>query len=451
LIILKNKNEPEMMFLRSHRNGLPGHHYTVLQIFYWISLVLFAAVGLRGASRAMEITMQAFNLNIEVPSWYSGRLWLMRLGYFKLTRPKTLADDWVWIVDHSVQIGPEKCFVILGIRLSNLPIDRALRYEDVEPIELVPVRKSNGEIVYEQLKAAKDKTGIPREIIADKGSDIKSGIERFCKENEGTCYIYDIKHALAILLKKELESDSSWESFIELCRNTKQRVQQTELASLAPPNQKSKARYMNVDVLINWGRQIITFLNKGEKEISKQFDFEKVKEKLGPIRFYHDKIEKWSNMMNIISSTENLIRKNGIYMNVHLDLENKLAELSLGDREKVFKNNVVNFVKSESLNAKPEEHLLGSSEIIESLFGKQKYIEKQQSKNGFTGLLLSLAAIVSDTTKDVIQKAMETIKTKTIIEWYKKNIGKSVQSKRATALSSKKIKEQKLTQKLMAA
>jgi hypothetical protein len=172
------------------------HHYTLSHIFYWISLVLFGAVGLRGASLAMEITMKIFDLNIQTPSWYSGRLWLMRLGYFKLNRQKKIADDWIWIVDHSVQIGSEKCFVILGVRLSDLPIDRALRYEDVEPIELVPVTKSNGDIVYEQLKASAEKTGIPREIIADKGSDIKSGIERFCKEHK-TCYVYDIKHALA--------------------------------------------------------------------------------------------------------------------------------------------------------------------------------------------------------------------------------------------------------------
>jgi hypothetical protein len=157
--------------------------------------------------------------------------------------------------------------------------------------------------------------------------------------------------------------------------------------------------------------------------------------------------------MNIVSSTEDLIRKKGIYVNVHLDLENQLAQLNIGNKEKVFKDDVISVVKTESLNAKPKERLLGSSEIIESLFGKQKHIEKQQSKSGFTGLLLSLAAIVSETTKNVVQEAMESVNTKTIIEWFKKNIGKSVQSKRISALSKKKpkIEEQKQTQKLMAA
>lgn len=435
-MLLSDAIDKKMIVMDSVQNALPGHYYTVFQIFYWISFVIFAAISLRGSSRAMEISMQMFGLNMPIPSWYSGRLWLMRLGYYKLTRPKTRAEDWIWIVDHSVQIGSEKCLVILGIRLCDLPIDRALKYEDVEPIELIPVRKSNGDMVYEQLKAATEKTGAPREIIADKGSDIKSGIDRFCDENKETSYIYDIKHALALILKKELESDISWKDFVKLCKDTKQRIQQTELASLAPPNQRSKARYMNVDILINWGNKILTFLNKDEEEISKEFNPNKVKEKLGWIHDYRIKIERWSNIMNMISCTENFTRKRGVYSDAHLDLENELNEFNFGDREINIRNNIVNFVKSESLNAKPMERLLGSSEVIESLFGKQKYIEKQQSKSGFTGLLLSLAAFASKTTKEVIQKAMISIKTKTVIEWQKENIGKSVQAKRAEALDS---------------
>ena len=311
-----------------------------------------------------------------------------------------------------------------------------MKYEDVEPIELIPVTKSNGDMVYEQLKAATEKTGVPREIIADKGSDIKSGIDHFCDENQETSYIYDIKHALALILKKELESDISWKDFIKLCKDTKQRVQQTELAFLAPPNQRSKARYMNVDVLINWGNKILTFLNKDEEELSKQFDPNKVKEKLGWIHAYHIKIERWSTIMNMISCAESFTRKKGVYLDAHLDLENELNKFNFGDRDMNIRDNIINFVKSESLNSKPMERLLGSSEVIESLFGKQKYIEKQQSKSGFTGLLLSLAAFASKTTKEVIQKAMISIKTKTVIEWQKGNIGKSVQAKRVEAFDS---------------
>ena len=142
--------------------------------------------------------------------------------------------------------------------------------------------------------------------------------------------------------------------------------------------------------------------------------------------------------MCAVSCTENFVRNNGLYTNAHLDLQRVLEELKLSDHADIFNQKMIALVEKESSYAKPKERLLGSSEIIESLFGKQKNIEKQQAKNGFTGLLLSLAACVSKTTIDVIKNAMESVKTKTIIEWHKKNIGKSVQAKRIFSVSFSK-------------
>ena len=88
------------------------------------------------------------------------------------------------------------------------------------------------------------------------------------------------------------------------------------------------------------------------------------------------------------------------------------------------------FIKTESKKAKPQERLLGSSEVIESVFGKLKFLEKDQSKSGFTVLLLGLAASVSETTLDVVQKALASVPTKKVFQWFKDHVGQSVQSKR---------------------
>ena len=216
----------------------------------FISFVLSGCTRLRGASRVIDTMLSFLELRQSVPSWYSGLLWLLRLGYYKLHREQEHADDWIWIVDHTVQLGSEKCLVILGIRQSKLPqAELYLNHEDVEPIALLPVTHSNGEIVFRQLTQTVEKTGLPREIVGDHGTDIKSGIERFRQDHEQTCYIYDIKHKGAAILKRELKDDQHWSTFIQLAAQTSKRVQQTRLSALAPPNQRSKARYMNV---INW-------------------------------------------------------------------------------------------------------------------------------------------------------------------------------------------------------
>src|SRR3546814_386720 len=113
----------------------------------WLTLVIQGATGIRCASRVMSLFYSSFQISLPSPSWFTGRWWLMKLGYYKLTCPKEKSTDWVWIIDHSIQMGPEKCLLILGIQLKNLPKDRALTAADLEPIELIPVKKSNGDIV----------------------------------------------------------------------------------------------------------------------------------------------------------------------------------------------------------------------------------------------------------------------------------------------------------------
>jgi hypothetical protein len=394
-----------------------------------------------------EVVVSFFQLPLPSPSWSSGRFWLLRLGYYKLTRPKESSDDWVWIVDHTVQTGEDKCLVILGLRLPSLPpAGTCLSHEDAEPIALLPVKKSNGEIVYQQLESAVEKTGVPREIIGDKGTDLNAGVEKFCLAHPETSYIYDVKHKTAAILKRELASDETWQEFTQLAAKTKRRVHQTPLAFLAPPNQKSKARYMNVDRLIRWGRNVLAFLDTRNGEKSELYDPEMLHLKLGWITGFREPLNEWGELLGIITTTENFVRNQGLYRGASRDLKKILTSPAHTKRTRQVQKELIGFVAEESFKAKPNERLLGSSEVIESVFGKLKRLEKDQAKNGFTGMLLSIAATVSSTTREIIQEAMETVPTKKVLEWCRKNIGQSIQSKRKKAFVFPKNEEQKWDQ-----
>ena len=420
------------------------HQYSIGHITLFMSLVLSTAASLRCASRAIETTMSSMQLPLPAPSCFSGRLWLLRLGYYKLTRPKEQADDWVWIVDHTVQLGTEKCLVILGIRLCNLPAPGScLSQEDVEPIALFPVKQSNGEVVFQQLEDTIPKTGVPREIICDKGSDLKSGVEKFCQEHPETCYVYDIKHKTAAVLKYELQKDEVWLEFSQLAAQTRRTVQQTSLAALAPPNQRTKARYMNVDILIQWGGNMLTFFDEQQTNATSEFDPEQLEKKLGWITRFREQLEEWKELIQIITTTESFVRKQGLYHDSYLELGELLTILAHSERTKKVCAQLLAFVTEESLKTKRNERLLGSSEVIESVFGKLKRLEQDQAKSGFTGLLLCVPAMVSTTTEDVVQKALETVPTKTVLAWCRENIGQSVQAKRKEAFVSHDKTEQK--------
>lgn len=422
----------------------------------WINLVLMAVTGLRCASRAINVCATAFNLDVIAPSWHTGRLWFMRLGYYKFNRPKQKTDDWAWILDHTVQIGKDKCLLILGIRLSMAPKDRPLTFGDLEPIDLIPMRQSNGEIIYALLEQTVAKTGVPRQLIADHGPDINAGINMFIKVHPDTCSTWDIKHKTASILKQLLGDDKAWTVFIKECATTRKQVQQTELAGLAPPNQRTKARYMNVDILIVWGMRILQLFTSlmnmsnwyganisinttleeqniaplNSNNTTVEIDMDRLQDKLGWIVKYSVKLNELNRIMIIIATIESFIRAYGYTTNTVFKLQQELKDCTLCERSKKVKDLLLEFVRIESAKVRLGETLLGSSEIIESLFGKQKILSNEQSKSGFTGLIVGIGAFVGDTTKEVIMAAMETVKTKDVKQWVTKTIGRTVQSVR---------------------
>jgi len=220
-----------------------------------LALVLRTGTRLQRVADVLAMHWNWCGLDVAAASYYSVRLWLLRLGLYQLSRPKVQADDWIWIMDHTMQLGERKCLIVVGLRQSAWNAkQRVLSHEDVELIDLVPVTESNGKVVYRQLKAAAAKTGVPRAIVSDHGSDLHAGIEQFRQAHPTTAWLYDVKHKTACLLKHALEQDASWQVFVEKVHRFKQQVSLTPLAALAPPQQRSKARYMNVDVLVDWAK-----------------------------------------------------------------------------------------------------------------------------------------------------------------------------------------------------
>jgi hypothetical protein len=167
-----------------------------------------------------------------------------------------------------------------------------------------------------------------------------------------------------------------------------------------------------------------------------KFDHEQLQEKLGWITKFRDNLKEFEDILQIIEATESFVRKNGLDINSHIELREIMTCMGQTERAIKVRELLIAFVAEESSKAKPNERLLGSSEIIESVFGKLKRLENNQAKSGFTGLILSTAAMVSETTKEVVEKALKVVPTKEVLVWLKDNIGQSLQSLRKEALGS---------------
>jgi len=70
---------------------------------------------------------------------------------------------------------------------------------------------------------------------------------------------YDVTHQSARLLKGELELDEIYQAFATRCARTRQQIQQRTLSFLMPPVQRAKARYFNVDSLLEWAAKVLEY------------------------------------------------------------------------------------------------------------------------------------------------------------------------------------------------
>jgi hypothetical protein len=413
-----------------------GHGYGVSTISLFLRLVLEAGVSLRGVPRVLAVIAEAFGLPLEIPHWTTGRLWLLRLGLSQLTLPLEPAEDWAWLIDHSVQIGPEKCLVILGIRLRDLPLaGDCLQHQHLDLITLVPSPFWSGEDVGEALEQATKRTGVPRVIVDDHGSDLHSGVQLFQKRHAETAEIYDAKHKAACLLKHRLEKEPRWQAFQTQMGQTRCAIQQTEMAFLVPSASKPKARFMNLEPQLAWAEGVLNVLKNPSTEVQQWASPERLQEKLGWLQEFADPVAEWSEWQQVVNLTVEFVDRQGVYRGAAKTLGQELPRKYTHSSSADLAAELVAFVATQEKQTKPGERFPGSTEVLESCFGKMKQLEKQQARGGFTSLVVSFGALLAETTTEIVNAALEQSRTKDIYEWCKEHLGTTLFGKRKIAFA----------------
>jgi hypothetical protein len=397
---------------------------------------MMAGASMRAIPRIFESFLGPPGATTIIPSPRGARWLMQRLGLYALRERLEIADDWAYLIDHSVQIGTVKVCVIVGLRLSELPSpNRTLRLSDCRLLALIPIENSNGEIVAKQLEQTAERTGIPRQIVSDHGSDVKKGSELFAALHPQTLVVCDAAHFGARVLKRRFESDARWADLIQKLGQTRARIQQTGDAFLLSPGLRPKARYMNLMSLLRWGRAILALIDRGGIEGTASA---RAKVRYGWIEEFRDAFDEWSRWEATVRCSVSFIRTHGLWQGCELELTTVLNSRPLAERHPELEAELIEFAKSQSESAKPHDHLVGSTEIVESLFGKLKTLECQESKSGFTSLVLSVGAMIGNWDGSRIQQALEQTPVKNVQTWCQANLPPSVQSQRREAFTPAK-------------
>ena len=424
-----SEQQAEAVNSQKKHEKIPKHSYSIIQVMLFIELFIAGAIGLRASSRAMSFSFSALNKHYSSPHWKTGSSWAMKVGYYKLHYTKIPRNKaWVWMIDYSIQLGNEKCLVILGIPRSEIPKDRALSKSDMTMLHMSIMTSSTGEAIYDILtELSKRLKVIPCQIIADEGGDLVKGIKLFCANNPKCKHTSDIKHKMAAWCKNNLGKSAQWDTFLKQVNVSRKQMQQTALTSLCAPKLRSKARYMNIGELTKWAHKVLLLIDNG----CPNYDKALVDKYLGWLGDYRKDISTYMSIHELTGVIDGHIKCNGLMRQTKklitklLPDDNVLPSLSLK-----FKSDILKFITEQTQSIRSGERLVGSTEILESLFSDLKRISGQHTKSGFTRLVLALPAFIGKLDEQIVKDAMSTVRNKDIKEWAKENITRSVQSER---------------------
>jgi hypothetical protein len=144
----------------------------------------------------------------------------------------------------------------------------------------------------------------------------------------------------------------------------------------------------------------------------------------------------WLEYESISQATFDVVRREGYFRGVASLVANASGECVKSEAGAELQEELIAFVAKQSSQVVEGTRLPGSTEILESSFGKLKSLEGDHQKGGFTQLILSYAALLGETTTELIETAINQTPLKRVKAWCAAHLGATVQSQRVIAHQS---------------
>lgn len=410
-----------------------GSHFSLSIVCLARDLIVHTGISFRAAAAALALIAQRWQLPLAIPSFTTIRSWIVRLGRYALCRPLDATVAWVWMIDHTVQIGNQKLFVILGCPLAEVPLARrCLGLSDLQLVALVVMKSSTQELVAIELENATERTGVPRLIVSDHAGDVKKGVEQFQKQHPQTAYVHDVAHYGANVLENRWERDPRWHEFLSQLKQTNLKLRQTEHAYLLSPALRPKARFMNVWVLLRFAGRVLRLLDGPTPNA-------RVQEQYGWLQGYRQELLDWLEQHRLVQTTIDHVRRYGLNATTPSELEEAWGTLSERPGTKMVAGYLRVYARKYGSQARAGETLVGSTDALESSFGKLKRLEGEASGGGFTGMVLALGALTGEADESTVQAALENVPTKKAEGWVKRTLGTTMRWLRRKVLGGENV------------
>ena len=384
-------------------------------------LKLETSVSFRGISKILSMLSEYTDIDLETPKHTTIISFVKKVGIYNLEKPKERANDWVIILDESIEFGNEKILVILGIREKNIDFTRALKYQDLVPLTIKISNSWKGEDIKNEIELLKEEIGEIKYAVADMGNAIKKALRLV-----EISHVEDITHKISWFIKRIYEKDERFKSYTKKLAHLRGSMPLSKLAYILPPAQRVHSRFMNLKPIVDWGNSIVQ-LFESEKELKPE------REKLGFVSDYKAFLNEIDQVISIAIKIQKNVKNSSLSKKTLNKCKLLLKEIGDNKNIDTFKAQVMSYLKEMlSIEIKIESSkLVCTSDIIESCFGKYKSFINANPSIGITDLCLTISAITCDYRQETeILNAMESVRTDKLIKWKDENIGKTLLSRR---------------------
>ena len=140
-----------------------GFHYSLITIRLAIQMVMVGLSSLRGATRCFHLISEFFKGGS--PCHVVIQDWIMRFGFHKLLKPVEWREDWIYLLDHTIDFGVKKCLVVLGVTLEKFRQNQCkLCHQDMEILAITIHESATAASVQETLETVSATTGVPLKL-----------------------------------------------------------------------------------------------------------------------------------------------------------------------------------------------------------------------------------------------------------------------------------------------
>lgn len=393
-----------------------GHCFSLIVMRLALMLLQKGEISYRGCSKVLRELNLVLALYIRPPSYSTIRYWEQKMSCFRLDTP--LAEpgqEWVLIIDESIAIGREKLLLFLGVNLARYSFAKPLSFSDVEVLGLAISRSWKWPEIQTQLDKVTSKGFNIVYGVADQGHNLRKALTQ-----AGIAHVSDCTHAFSLILEKGYKQMEAYQKFSRLCGEMRRKGSISKYAAILPPNQRDKARCLNLAPLFDWAAACLKLLNnpKGLDEEQKQ-----LLEHVQWLKGYEGLIAQASDVLSIFNQVQKAIKRGGINCGSLIECRALIEESDIAEH---LKQSLREYLGQTQQLLPKRKHIICCSDIIESHFGKYK----NQAGQNITQQCLRIVNYGKQLQEAEIKAAMGQVKIVDLVQWPEKNLPLSTKAQR---------------------